>query len=616
MSPEKLSGAGKASAAKKAPAAKKASAVRKAPAAKKASAVRKAPAAKKASAVRKAPAAKKASAAKKAPAANKASAARKALFPAVNNTVKIIPAMGAAPAAATAPPAATNVGGNSLTPATDITGAKVQQMLRKDRGVVDSFSGKVDTCHVYEKGNDVYQCTLNQTHFSANNNKYFIIQLLEDDAESIYHVFTRWGRVGYGGQNKTVTFSSLGQALYLFEKTFRQKTANHWGSRARFNAVKGRYELMDIDYGAAEDEAEKSGESSAAQGLAKNPVISELPGEVQGLMKLIGCKETMKRLMAEYAINTEKLPLGKISQAQITRAYSLLKSLEAEIKKANPRLEELSDQFYTLIPHAFGRSRPPLISSESMLRQKMEMLEALGKLEVAVSILNAEAPEEIHPLDKLYRRLNCEITPLSRDEPDFRRIVEYANNTQGPTHRFQVEVKQVFTVRRQDEDDPYESFKRLGNRQMLWHGSRITNFIGILSQGLRIAPPEAPCTGYMFGKGIYLADVCTKSANYCYPSGDTKTGLMLLCEAALGKQMELTDSKYMENPMPGTNATKGVGSYFPDPAGAEVVDGVLWPKGRVRKSRISSSLLYPEHIIYNVGQCRMRWLVHVGFKYH
>ena len=43
------------------------------------------------------------------------------------------------------------------------------------------------------------------------------------------------------------------------------------------------------------------------------------------------------------------------------------------------------------------------------------------------------------------------------------------------------------------------------NRQLLWHGSRITNFTGILSQGLRIAPPEAPVQGYMFGKGIYTA---------------------------------------------------------------------------------------------------------------
>ena len=51
--------------------------------------------------------------------------------------------------------------------------------------------------------------------------------------------------------------------------------------------------------------------------------------------------------------------------------------------------------------------------------------------------------------------------------------------------------------------------KSLHNQQLLWHGSRTTNFAGILSQGLRIAPPEAPVTGYMFGKGVYTAGTQT-----------------------------------------------------------------------------------------------------------
>lgn len=82
-----------------------------------------------------------------------------------------------------------------------------------------------------------------------------------------------------------------------------------------------------------------------------------------------------------------------------------------------------------------------------------------------------------------------------------------------------------------------------GDRRLLWHGSRCTNFGGILSQGLRIAPPEAPVNGYMFGKGVYLADISSKSAGYCahYQSGGI--GLLLLCEAELGKPMlELTDA--------------------------------------------------------------------------
>ena len=52
--------------------------------------------------------------------------------------------------------------------------------------------------------------------------------------------------------------------------------------------------------------------------------------------------------------------------------------------------------------------------------------------------------------------------------------------------------------------------------------------------GLRIAPPEAPVTGYMFGKGVYFADMVSKSANYCYASHVDPVGVLLLCEVSHG----------------------------------------------------------------------------------
>ena len=48
---------------------------------------------------------------------------------------------------------------------------------------------------------------------------------------------------------------------------------------------------------------------------------------------------------------------------------------------------------------------------------------------------------------------------------------------------------------RENEGGRYQPFEQDPNRMLLWHGSRLTNFVGILSQGLRIAPPEAPVTG-------------------------------------------------------------------------------------------------------------------------
>ena len=39
----------------------------------------------------------------------------------------------------------------------------------------------------------------------------------------------------------------------------------------------------------------------------------------------------------------------------------------------------------------------------------------------------------------------------------------------------------------------------------------------------------------MFGKGIYFADLVSKSANYCFATREASRGCMLLCEVALGK---------------------------------------------------------------------------------
>lgn len=41
---------------------------------------------------------------------------------------------------------------------------------------------------------------------------------------------------------------------------------------------------------------------------------------------------------------------------------------------------------------------------------------------------------------------------------------------------------QVFKIKRSGEEKKYKPFKKLHNRKLLWHGSRLTNYAGILSQ--------------------------------------------------------------------------------------------------------------------------------------
>jgi hypothetical protein len=73
----------------------------------------------------------------------------------------------------------------------------------------------------------------------------------------------------------------------------------------------------------------------------------------------------------------------------------------------------------------------------------------------------------------------------------------YVSNTHGSTHAaYKLNVRDVFEL---GKDLPWAGDK-IKNRKLLWHGSRLTNWPGILKHGLKIAPPEAPVTGYMFGK--------------------------------------------------------------------------------------------------------------------
>ena len=150
------------------------------------------------------------------------------------------------------------------------------------------------------------------------------------------------------------------------------------------------------------------------------------------------------------------------------------------------------------------------------------------------ALYGSECYIRIH-VHSLFDRSFNHVQVLTKEEEEYKMLKQYIENTHAATHnQYELELLEVFKVVREGEMKRFKPFKNLHNRMLLWHGSRTTNYAGILSQGLRIAPPEAPVTGYMFGKGVYFADMVSKSANYCRTSGRDPVGLLLLCEVALG----------------------------------------------------------------------------------
>lgn len=494
----------------------------------------------------------------------------------------------------------------------------VKTLVMKGKAPVDpECKAKLGKAHVYNEGADVYDVMLNQTNLQFNNNKYYLIQLLEDDSAKAYSVWLRWGRVGKVGQNNLVSCgANLAQAKDTFKKKFFDKTKNEWEHRASFEKVAGKYDMVFMDYSTEDKGEEKAVVPSATQ---KKPC--QLNSKVQSLLELICDLKAMEECVLEMKFDTKKAPLGKLTAEQIRAGYASLKRIEECLKKkgSNKELLDACNQFYTRIPHDFGLRTPPIIRSEEELKEKITLLETLSDIQIAVKMVQSNVKSDEHPLDRQYHSLNCQLQPLDTDSNEYKVIEKYLKSTHAPTHTdYTMTLLDVFAVEREGEKDNFNS--ELQNRMLLWHGSRLSNWVGILSQGLRVAPAEAPVTGYMFGKGIYFADMSSKSANYCFASQKNNQGLLLLSEVALGDSNELLDADYNADQLPsGKHSTKGLGQTAPDPKKSVSLNGVTVPLGPSVKTGVGQkggySLLYNEYIVYNPAQIQMKYLLRVQFNF-
>lgn len=137
-----------------------------------------------------------------------------------------------------------------------------------------------------------------------------------------------------------------------------------------------------------------------------------------------------------------------------------------------------------MIPHDFGVRRPPVIDTIELVTAKTEMLESLLEMELAYGLLNEVTDTKKNPLDAHYEQLRTEIVPLEKTTEEYSLLINYVQNTHAPTHtNYSLQVEEIFKVVRKGEERRFKPFKKLHNRQLLWHGSRVTNFVGILSHG-------------------------------------------------------------------------------------------------------------------------------------
>ncbi|KAM0248132.1 hypothetical protein ACHAQJ_009577 [Trichoderma viride] len=502
--------------------------------------------------------------------------------------------------------------------------------------------------HIDPDSGLIYDASLNQTNASHNNNKFYRLQILFDVRQKKYHTWTRWGRVGEMGQKAVLGNGTVEDAIKNFEKKFRDKSGLAWDKRGD-NPKPGKYAFVERSYNPDSEDEDDAGDAGDADGKAVKKEDEEevkiadctLQVEVKSLMELIFNQQYFQATMTSLNYDANKLPLGKLSKATITRGFQQLKDLAALMDDASlatskwnttvsNATEMLSNMYYSIIPHAFGRNRPPIIRDNALLKKEIELLESLSDMKEAAELMKIDrkATDNVHPLDKQFQSLGLnEMTVLDHESTEFEYLSDYLHGSKGQTHGHSYKVQEIFRIERQGEDarlEEYAEKSKIGaNRRLLWHGSRATNFGGILSQGLRIAPPEAPVSGYMFGKGIYLADMSSKSANYCCSGTSGGQALLLLCEAKLGDPMQkLTNSSYDAGNTAkkgGMESTWGMGMTAPPKwmdAGVvhESLKGIQIPDLTEKPCNTNvdgAYLQYNEFICYDVAQVKLRYLLRV-----
>lgn len=331
-------------------------------------------------------------------------------------------------------------------------------------------------------------------------------------------------------------------------------------------------------------------------------------------------------------VDTSKMPLGDISQRTIDEGFRSLLAVEAYLKKGGgPQLATLCSAFYTYIPHAFGRKAAPLLTLAD-IQVKKDMLNVLSDVGAAVASEKASSSkkkkaagkaaavvEQPAPIDSKYDSLGCTMTPVDKKSKEFAMICAYTDNTQG--HR-KCRVVDAFKIER--PGDAFAAHKKTKNHKLLWHGTNVAVVAAILKSGLRIMPHS----GGRVGSGIYLASENGKSADYVTASGHT--GVMFLCEAALGTQRIITQDGQVQwnekDPVSGHKADSclAVGRTEPDPKadttikldGVEVVvpQGKVVPNPALKGAGGTTSYSQSEYLVYKESQVTIRYVLKMEFQ--
>jgi poly [ADP-ribose] polymerase len=424
------------------------------------------------------------------------------------------------------------------------------------------------------------KAVLQVTDIKTNRNKYYAIELHKGKSgkADAWRVFTHYGRTDDlevdpdAGQKESRYFDNPHEAEGCYQTIYREKTSPRKGYKELSLASSkiGSQKARGSSVGEVDSKTlEKLARQKAAESGAPPPPPSKVPAAVQSLVRYIYDEATSaltSTVSAKITANGIETPLGILTIGQIEKGEKILTELYDLFQKKNAKgrdaeMERLSGEFYTEIPHRIGRTRSAVadavIKTMEAFQQKQETLQLMKDM----LKVNGEAGSVLFDakVDAEYDALKCDIAPVEPGSGEYKEIEQHVVKSQIKTK--DIRVHGVYKLRRGVEWDGFA--REVGNDRLLMHGSRIQNWVGILSRGI-LLPKIVVSMGVnrtdagWLGNGIYFGDAACTSYFYTTP-GRRKTRLMALARVALGKMKDYTKITYgLAGPPYGHHSCHGV----------------------------------------------------------
>jgi len=427
----------------------------------------------------------------------------------------------------------------------------------------------------------------NCTEVAKNSNKFYHAEI-QVAPNGQARIFTMYGRVGQKNPAKEYRyFSSEAACFSEYERLICKKR----------DRKKNPYREVDLaitsvgSEGAKEIKKPMTGVKVASKKLISSSLHPEVQRLVAGWFGTTG----------QFITMTLKCPLGQLTKEQIDKGRAVLDDcknrINAKTKTTSTMYDQLTSQFYSLIPHVL----PHRINPNSLRLDTLDKI--MDKYDTLDTFLDAKNVESVlgkgSLVDDQYKKLQAKLDWIDPNDPIHKWISQLLFDTRASNHGFlgKVKIFNIYNLARNGENDYFgstlakiarevdgkkekprftslqrpdlsreerELFTR-ANVWPLWHGTRPQNMVGIITRGLLIRPSGAVYTGSMFGDALYHAENSSKSMNYCgcrgaYWSGGSTNDrvFMFLEDVIVGNPHVVTRSQFFRNPPAGRHSVYAV----------------------------------------------------------